>query len=172
MQALHFLFSPGARIAPRPFALSAAAIYLFGIASHLLTVPDVIARTGLWPFLAVQAVLIWIWFVLHAKRLRDAGRASGLAVGVALLYVLSLVLLLIVADGFFNTSDSPMMNPNASSALGLILMLYIIATLLGSIHYDFVWIVVAILLFMAFVPIIVALGFTLWAATRPSVAIA
>jgi len=85
---------------------------------------------------------------------------------------LSLVLLLIVADGFFNTSDSPMMNPNASSALGLILMLYIIATLLGSIHYDFAWIMVAILLLMALVPVIVALGFTLWAATRPSVAIA
>jgi hypothetical protein len=79
------------------------------------------------------------------------------------------VLLLIVADGFFNTSDGPMMNPNASSALGLILMLYIIATLLGSIHYDFGWLMVAILLFMACVPVFVTVGFTVWTATRPSV---
>jgi len=172
MQAFRFLFSPNGRIAPQSFTLCAAAVYLFGIASHLLTVPDVIGQAGLWPFVAVQAVLIWIWFVLHAKRLHDTGRASGLALGVALLYVLSIVLLVIVADGFFNTSDSPMMNPNASGALGLILMLYIIATLLGSIHYDFAWIMVAFLLLMAFVPVIVALGFTLWAATRPSVAAA
>ncbi len=170
MQALRFVFSPHGRIAPQSFAVSVVAVYLFGIASHLLTVPDVLSRAGLWPFLAVQAVLIWIWFALHARRLHDAGRTRGLAAGVALLYVLSIVLLMIVTDGFFNTSDSPMMNPNAGSALELILMLYVIATLLGSIHYDFAWLMVAILMFMALVPVIVALGFTLWAATRPRIA--
>ncbi len=88
-------------------------------------------------------MLIWIWFALHAKRLHDAGRGSGLAVGVAVLYVLSVVLLLIVADSFFNTSDGLMTNASATSALGLIL---------GSVHrrdarrtrrqYDLAWAVV------------------------------
>jgi hypothetical protein len=114
-------------------------------------------------------VLIWVWFVLHAQRLHDAGRGSGLAVGVALLYVLSIVLLLIVAEGFFNTSDGLMANPNAAGALGLILLLYIVSTLLGSAQYDLAWVVVAILTLMAFLPIIAALSLTLWAATRPSV---
>ena len=36
-----------------------------------------------------QALLIWMWFALHAKRLRDAGRTIGLAVGAAVLYALS-----------------------------------------------------------------------------------
>ncbi len=169
MQALHFLFSPSGRLRPQPFVYGAAAVYLFGIASHLLTMPDVIARGGLWPFIAAQAVLIWIWFMLHAKRLHDAGRGNGLALGVGLLYVLAIVLLLIVADGFFNTSDGPMMNANATGALGLILMLYIVSTLLGATHYDLAWIVVAILTLMAFLPIIAALGLTIWAATQPSV---
>ncbi len=169
MQGLRFLFSPEGRIAPRSFFVAAIIVYLLGSASHFLTSPLVIARAGLWPFVALQAVLIWVWFVLHAKRLHDSGRASGLAVGVALLYVLSIVLLLIVADAFFNTSDSVMHDPNATSALGLILLLYIIGTLLGSMHFDLVWVTVAILTAMALVPIIVALGFTLWTATRPSV---
>jgi len=65
-------------------------VYLVGAASHLLTVPDVLGHAGLWPFVIVQGVLIWIWFVLHAQRLHDAGRGSGLAVGVALLYILSI----------------------------------------------------------------------------------
>ena len=169
MQGLRFLFSPHGRIAPQPFIVAVLIIYLLGSASHFLTAPPLIARGGLWPFAAAQAVLIWVWFVLHAKRLRDAGRTHGLAIGVALLYALSIVLLLIVAEAFFNTTDSVMHDPNATGALGLILMLYIIGTLLGSLHYDFAWLVVAILTVMAFVPIIVALGFTLWTATRPRI---
>lgn len=169
MQGLRFLLSPNGRIAPQPFIVAALTIYLLGSASHFLTVPAVIARGGLWPFMAAQAILIWIWFALHAKRLHDAGRTPGLAVGVTVLYALSIVLLLILAEAFFNTSDSVMHDPNATSALGLMLMLYIIATLLGSLHYDFAWLVVAILIAMAFVPIILALGFTLWTATRPRI---
>ena len=39
----------------------------------------------------------------------------------------------------------------------------------GSSAYDLTWVVVAILTLLAFLPIIVALVFTVWAATRPSV---
>jgi len=169
MQALRFLVSPNGRIRPQPFICGAIAVYLVGAASHLLTVPDVLGHAGLWPFVIVQGVLIWIWFVLHAQRLHDAGRGSGLAVGVALLYILSIALLLILAFGFFNTSDGLMANPNATGALGLILLLYIVSTLAGSSQYDLGWVVVAILTLMAFLPIIAALSLTLWAATRSSV---
>jgi uncharacterized membrane protein YhaH (DUF805 family) len=168
MRAWGYSLSPNGRLKPQPFVYGAAAIYLFGTASHLLTTPAVMARGGLWPFVAVQLVLMWLWFVLHAQRLHDAGRSAGLVLGVGLLYVLSIGLLLIVADGFFDTSDSPMMDPNAAGAVELILLLYVIATLLGSMHYDFAWVVVTILTLIAFLPIVVALGFTLWTATRPS----
>ena len=169
MQAFGFVLSPRGRLRPQPFVYGALAVYLVGIASHLLTAPDVVSRGGLWPFIVVQAVLIWMWFVLHAKRLHDAGRGDGLAVGLGLLYVLSIVLLLILADSFFNTSDGPMMNANATGALGLILLLYVVSALLGSTHYDLAWAVVAILTLMAFLPVIAALSLTIWAASRPSV---
>ena len=68
------LVSPQGRLQPRPFLAVIAAVYIAGALSHWLTVPDVIARVGLWAFAAVQAALIWLWFVLHAKRLHDAGR--------------------------------------------------------------------------------------------------
>jgi predicted small integral membrane protein len=41
--------------------------------------------------------------------------------------------------------------------------------LAGSSNYDFGWFVVTILMALAFVPVIVAIVVTLWAATRPSV---
>jgi hypothetical protein len=65
-----------------------------------------------------------------------------------------------------------MANANATSALGLILLFYIVATLLGSMQYDLAWVVVAILTLLAILPIVVTLAFTIWAATRPSVATA
>jgi uncharacterized membrane protein YhaH (DUF805 family) len=168
MQSLGFLFSPGGRLKPQPFIYGAVAIYLLGAGSHLLTSAAVMTRAGLWPFLAAQLLLLWVWFSLHAKRLHDAGHGSGLAVGIALLYALSIVLLVIVADGFFNTSDGLMSNANATSALGLIMILYIFSTLVGSSQYDLAWAVVAIMMLIAILPIAVSVGFSIWTATRPS----
>ena len=168
MQAISFLLSPSGRLKPRPFIFGAIAIYLFGAASHFLTTPDVLRRGGLSPFIAVQLFLVWIWFCLHAKRLHDAGRSSGLAVGISLLYLLSVVLLLIVTDGFLTTSNVPLGDANAAGALWLLLVLYVVSALAGSSQYDLAWVVVAILTFMAFVPIVAALGFSLWAARKPS----
>jgi hypothetical protein len=162
------IFSPGGRLRPRPFILGIAAVYAAGLASHWLTTPDATARMGLWAFSAVQAVLTWLWFVLHAKRLRDAGLTDGLARAVALLYALSIVFLLILAMNFFTGSAGLMGNAGATSALELILFLYIIQTLAGSIPHDLGSIVIGVMTLFALLPVIVALFFTLWTATRPS----
>jgi uncharacterized membrane protein YhaH (DUF805 family) len=169
MQAVNFLFSPSGRLKPQPFVYGAIAVYVFGAASHFLTTPDVLRRGGLLPFIAVQLFLVWIWFTLHAKRLHDTGRSSGLAVAIGLLYLLSIVLLLIVADGFITTSNMPMGDANAIGALWLLLVLYIVSALAGSSQYDLAWVVVAILTFLAFAPAVAALGFSLWVARKPSV---
>jgi uncharacterized membrane protein YhaH (DUF805 family) len=167
MRDLGSLFSPNGRLAPQPFVYGVVAVYLLGVASHFLTTPDVVSRGGLWPFIAAQILLTWIWFVLHAQRLHDAGRGMGSAIGVCLLYVLSVILLLIVADSFFNTSDALMSNAGATSAAELILLLYIVVSLLGSTLYDLAWLTVALLTLVGFVPLLVALIFSAWAATRP-----
>jgi len=166
MGAMRLLFSPAGRLTPPPFIFAAAAVYAGGVASQWLTVPQVIDRAGLWPFVAVQALLIWVWFALHAKRLRDAGRGVGLAVGVALLYTLSVVLLIIVAVAFFNTAQGP--DANAAGVTGLILFVWIVALLLGSPHYDLGWLMAVILTTLALAPVIVAAVFSVWTATRPS----
>jgi hypothetical protein len=163
------LFSPRGRLRPRPFVASIAFVYVAGAASQWLTVPDVTAHIGLWAFAAAQAVLTWLWFVLHARRLHDAARGEGLAVAVALLYVLSLALLLILATNFLAGSETTLGNASATSALELILVLYTVMTLLGSTHYDLASAVVGILTVCALAPILIALFFTLWTATRPSV---
>ena len=168
MQLLTAL-SPAGRMRPRPFLAAIASVYIAGALSHWLTVPDVIARVGLWAFAAVQAGLIWLWLVLHAKRLHDAGRGEGLAIAISLLYVLSLALLLLLATNFFAGSEPGSLgNSSATSALEVVLLLYIVMALTGPLQLT--WIVVAILTLFAFVPVLIALFFTLWTATRASAA--
>jgi uncharacterized membrane protein YhaH (DUF805 family) len=170
MHALRLVFSPAGRLPPQPFIIAAVVVYVAGIASYWLTAPDVIRRAGLWPFLAVQIVLIWIWHAVHAKRLRDAGQGAGLAAGVSLLYALSVALLVILAASFYRPLAGDGLDPNAASALGLILFAAIIAMLAGAPHYDVSWLIVAILLVLAFVPVVLAAATTVWAATRPGIA--
>jgi uncharacterized membrane protein YhaH (DUF805 family) len=166
MQALRFIFFPSGRLSPEPFIIAAGAAYVLGVASQWLTVPAVIDRAGLWPFVVGQVLLIWVWYALHAKRLHDGGRRAGAAAGVAVLYALSVVLLIVVAASFFNTGEAT--DLNSASALGLILFVLVVSVLLGSPHYDLAWAVVAILTAVALVPVIVAVIFTLWAARLPT----
>jgi uncharacterized membrane protein YhaH (DUF805 family) len=168
MHALRLVFSPAGRLKPQTFVIAAVLVYLAGIASYWLTTPDVIRRAGLWPFLAAQIVLIWIWYAVHAKRLRDGGHGAGLAASVSLLYALSVALLVIIAASFYRPLAAGGMDPNGASALGLILFASIIAMLAGAPHYDLSWLIVAILLVLAFVPVVLALATTVWAAVQPS----
>ena len=138
------------------------------VPSHALTLPDVIKSAGLWPFLAAQIVLIWIWYALHAKRLRDAGKPVGLAVAASLLYALSVALLVIIAGAFYGALAGQGTDPNAASALGLIRFVSIIAMLSGAPHVSLAWLIVAILLVIAYLPIVLAVLTTAWAATRPT----
>jgi hypothetical protein len=119
-------------------------------------------------FAAAQALLIWVWFVLHAKRLRDAGRSIGLALGAAVLYALSVVLLLTVTTAFFTTGPTRH-DANTIGALTFILLLSILESLGAASSYPLGAIVVAILAMRAFLPVIVAMIVTLWAATGASV---
>ncbi len=168
MQALSFLFSPSGRLRPQPFIVATILVYLAGAASHWLTRADVLGRFGPWPFAVVQGLLIWIWFALHAKRRRDAGRPVGAPAGIGLLYALSVVLLIILAAMFFIPAVGTSSDANASAALGLIVVLFIVASLQGAAAPDLSFLLLAALTLIAFVPTVIAVAFSAWTATRPS----
>ena len=101
MDALRLLFSPSGRLGPRAFVFAVIAVYAAGVAAQWLTVPKIQGNAGIWPFVIVQAVLIWIWYRASRQAAARCRSAAGLAAGAALLYALSVVLLLIVATNFF-----------------------------------------------------------------------
>ena len=70
MESLALFFSGFGRLAPKPFAHAVVAVYVAAFLSQLLISPPVMLRIGLAAFALVQAMAMWAWFCLHAKRLR------------------------------------------------------------------------------------------------------
>jgi uncharacterized membrane protein YhaH (DUF805 family) len=116
----------------------------------------------------LQALLIWIWYALHAKRLRDADRPTGLAAGAALLYALSVVLLLIVATNFFQPAIGGPSDSSATAVLNVTVFLAVLLELTRMSVHDVNTLVVGVFVVMAFSPMVVALAVTVWAASQPS----
>jgi uncharacterized membrane protein YhaH (DUF805 family) len=96
MDPLALFFSTEGRLTPKAFWLSLLGVYAAGIASQFLLMSNVTARSGVWPFVAMHAIVLWAWTAVHIKRLRDAGRPPAGAWGMAVLYGLSVALALLL----------------------------------------------------------------------------
>ncbi len=163
------LFSPSGRLAQWPFAIAVTVVYLVSFLSQVLLVAQVTVRFGLWPFALLQVLLIWVWFSLHSKRLRDAGRSRGLAVGIASLYALAIVLLLLIMVMITASETSSTAARGGQSLLQLFIVLYFLAMLIGSADFGGLtfWMMGFFALIMA--PVLIAMVFSIWTATRPGV---
>ncbi len=118
-------------------------------------------RSGVAPFALMQVALTYAWYVLHARRLRDAGYGTGWALVIALLYCLGAALFLLLAQ-FVSVfeADKP-----GSALILLLVVLFLIALVIGN-PGPFVSVALG-LLFVIGAPLLIALGFSIWAGTRP-----
>lgn len=160
--------SPGARLKPGPFALAATVVYLLSLGSQMLLSAPVTRVVGVWLFALAQTVLIAAWIALHQRRLRDAGRPGGMAIGIALIYALEMILLTMLIWALTSPGalrgdpDSP------GSFFHLVAVVYLLFAVtgdpnLGSIH---AWMTgFAVLLTL---PMVIGVAFSFWTATRPS----
>jgi hypothetical protein len=124
------LFSPRGTLKPQVFAIIVAAIYLINIIAGSVLDGQFIKRVGPWPYLALQAILTWIWFTAHAKRLRDAGRGYVVAAVLAFIYIGTIVLMLnLVATSTANISGAVDQNEPKVSLFGTIFAVLFINTL-------------------------------------------
>jgi len=162
MESLAVFFSARGRLAPRAFAAGAAMVYGTAFLSALLISPPVMLRAGLAPFAFVQAIAIWCWFCLHASRLRDAGRRIGVAVAIAVLYALAVILFLLLVALIMPFGDVAR-TARADDVLALPLLIATLTAETGIFAY-----VAAAILALVAAPVPMAIGFSIWAATRPA----
>ena len=163
-----FLSSSG-RLSHTGFWLAVLVVYILGIASQMLTAPVVLERASLWAFAAAQLVLLWSWYALHAKRLRDAGSSTGLAAGVAIIYLLALVLFLMLLFFFMMPEQASGDTVPASSVVGLYVLLWVFGVFGDRPSAGMVEVYALGLLAVVSAPFLLVLGCSLWAGTRRSV---
>lgn len=163
---LAFFLSPTGRLAPRPFAIGAVLIYAASLAAQALISAPLVTRAGFWPFAAAQATLLWAWYALHAKRLRDAEQDLGAAAGIAALYALAMVLLLFVA--FFIRLGARPTEALAGSPVRWFGPLSF--GVIDSGEFAGLGAILTAFVLLAFVPAAVALAFSIWTGTRPRAA--
>lgn len=169
MSAVSLLFSRSGLLARKPFAIAIALVYLANFLSQVLVSSAVTGWAALWPFVIVQIVLVWSWIVLHVKRMRDAGKSSGLAIGIACLYVLVLLLLLLVLMMITGTEESSQAVQTGQGLIRVFIVVYLFAMLTGSGDFGVMTLWLMGFLLLLLLPVLIALGYSFWAATRPSV---
>ena len=165
----HALFSSSGTLARGPFAIAVIGVYLMGLASQVLLTGPVVFRAGFWPFILLHAALLWVWFALHAKRLRDAGRNIGTAVGVAIVNVLAIIFLLMVIS-FLVSPVEGQPGETAGGVLATWVVLIMFVEILSSApHLGWLGRVLMVIVGIAMLPILLAVGFSIWVGTRRTV---
>ena len=166
MNPVAIAFSPSGRLTRQPFAIAVIAVYFLGLASQGLLTGPVLYRAGLFPFVLLHAALLWVWYAIHAKRLRDAGRGIGSAAGIAIVNVLAIILLLLVIS-FLISPVEGQPGETAGSVLGTwIVLIFLIKILSGATSLGWLGTLLLTLFAIAMLPVLLALGFSIWAGTR------
>jgi uncharacterized membrane protein YhaH (DUF805 family) len=154
------LFSPFGRTARNSFAMGAVPVYVLIVVSYLLVSQIVVTRSGVAPFALVQLALTYAWYALHARRLRDAGYRTGWALLIALLYCLGVALFLLV-DQVLSVVE-----PKPGITFFILMVVLFLYAALGGYHTPLLTVTLG-LLFGTVAPLLIALGFSIWAGTRP-----
>jgi len=160
--------SQTSRIAGGPFILAVIAVYAVSFLSQMLLSAPVTARMSVVPFVLVQIVLIAVWIVLHRRRLHDAGRPTGVVIGIAMIYALEVVLLTLLIWIVSAPSGTSSFADDGAGIFHLFTILYLLAVLTGDPNLGALQIWLMGFAVVMFLPILIAICFSLWAATRPS----
>jgi uncharacterized membrane protein YhaH (DUF805 family) len=171
MGSLTNIFSVSGRLAPNPFAQGALAVYVAGFLSQFLLASPITSRAHIVPFVLVQIALVWIWYALHARRLRDAGRGVGGALVLTVLYVLAIATLLaVVLAGHGGKLPADSSGFAFMSVVAVLVFALATTAIVGtSSALGMFGPVLLVSLIALTLPVLVGFVFTIWLASRPSV---
>jgi uncharacterized membrane protein YhaH (DUF805 family) len=158
------------RLAPGPFALAVIAVYLASFVSQMLLSAPAIAQVSVVPFGLVQIALIWLWITLHMRRLRDAGRPTGIVIGIAMIYALEVVLLVLLIWLILASAGPNGGAGSDASIFNVFVILYLLGMMTGDPNLGALQIWMLGFAVVMLLPVAIAVIFSLWTATRTSLA--
>jgi uncharacterized membrane protein YhaH (DUF805 family) len=174
MRSLALLVSASGRLPRKPFWIAVVVVYVASFLAQFLLAAPIVARLSVLPFLAVQAALAWVWYALHARRLRDAGRTTGAALALTVLYGLAIVLLCLIVIAVTATGgDAPLpatgVQPPPPTIFDMFLLLFLLGMIFGEPTLGIWGFILLGVIAVVLLPIVIAMAFTVWVGTRPSI---
>jgi uncharacterized membrane protein YhaH (DUF805 family) len=167
MESPALFFSLRGRVGPRAFGCAIVVVYLLSFLSQMLISPPVTVRFGLLPFVALQAILVWVWLALHVKRLRDAGYPAGPATGIAVLYALAIVQLVLLVDPMIgHDADAVTADAGRFKFADLWTFVLLISAFAGQPEFGFFDVFALVVMLLILTPVVIAIGFSVWSGTR------
>jgi len=162
-------FSPSGELEQGPYVRSMLALLTGAVLSHLLTAPAVLAQLGIVPFLIVQLVIVWWWFALIARRLRDAERSILGVTAVALISFIAVIFLAVMLVLQVSDTSAGAAAPWLPASIGLLIYPFIFffnlvtgpAASAQDLH-------IALLALLIVAPPLLTIWWSVWAGLQPS----
>ena len=124
-------------------------------------------RFNVLPFVLAQLILIAAWIVLHRRRLHDAGRPTGMVTGIAAIYTLEIVLMVLLI-GLLLSAPAPSGGASGEASIfQLFVLLYFLALMSGDPTLGSLQIWMAGFAVLLLLPVAIGVYFSAWTAMRP-----
>lgn len=169
MNALESLI-PSGDLEQGPYARALIGLLIGAILSNMLSAPAITATFGLWPFVVTQLALLWFWFALTARRLRNAERSVLGVAAVALIAVIAIALLAVILK-LQHTGDAneTVAGPWLPASIGVLIypFVFLLNVVTGP-SANAQDATIAVLSLFTVAPFLLLIWYSAWAALQPS----
>jgi uncharacterized membrane protein YhaH (DUF805 family) len=152
-----------------PYTRALIGLVIGAILSNMLSAPAITAALGIWPFVVTQLALLWFWFALTAKRLRNAERSVLGVTAVALIAVIAIVLLSVILALQFTDTSAGAAAPWVPASFGTLIYPFVLLfNLIAGPPAAAQDVTVAVLSAFTVAPLLLMIWYSAWAALQPS----
>ena len=159
---------PSGDVEQGPYTRALIGLLIGAVLSNMLSAPAVTASFGIWPFVVTQLALLWLWFALTAKRLRNAERSVLGVTAVALIALIAILLLAVMmvlqeSDGA--GAAAPWVPASIGTLIYPFVFLFNLVTGPSAVAQDAT---IAVLSTFTVAPLLLMIWYSAWAALQPS----
>ncbi|HWV54100.1 hypothetical protein [Pseudorhodoplanes sp.] len=161
--------NPSGDVEQAPYTRALVGLLIGAVLSNMLSAPAVTASFGIWPFVVTQLALLWLWFALTAKRLRNAERSVLGVTAVALIALIAILLLAVMLVLQVSDMSAGTAAPWVPASIGTLVypfvFLFNLATGPTAVAQDMT---IAALSTFTVAPLLLMFWYSAWAAMQPS----
>ena len=160
---------PSGDLEQGPYTRSLIGLLIGALLSNMLSAPTITAAFGIWPFAVTQLALLWFWFSLTAKRLRNAERSVLGVTAVALIALIAIVLLAVMLSLQFTDMDASAAAPWLPASIRILIypFVFLLNVVTGPSANPQDATIAALAVFTV-APLLLMIWYSAWAALQPS----